>query len=180
MSLPGCKRRPAYLSIKLKISLPYVDRCFKECSSLRISKPYWSTRPVIGMALLTFRCYKKLSIISGTSAVIWSKTIFWPNGRYCYLRSTPFSRVYTTPRASSILKCFLKVVFCEAVQHRLRFRLDHLNCVKMAAFLFYLQSGKYRKVVLVVDDSHFFFVTNSLVKKKCWTVRCLDTTARFL
>jgi hypothetical protein len=33
-------------------------------------------------------------------------------------------------------------MFCEAVQHCLRFCLDHLGCVKMAAF----QLGKQRKV----------------------------------
>jgi hypothetical protein len=32
----------------------------------------------------------------------------------------------------------MKVVFCEGIQHRLRFCLDHINCVKMAAFPFYL------------------------------------------
>jgi hypothetical protein len=34
--------------------------------------------------------------------------------------------------------CILEVVFCEGVQHRLRFCLDHLHYVKMAAFEFYL------------------------------------------
>jgi hypothetical protein len=48
-----------------------------------------------------------------------------------------------------IFKCILEVVFCESVQHRLRFCLDHLSCVKMAAFQFYLQSGEQRKVVCV-------------------------------
>jgi hypothetical protein len=43
-------------------------------------------------------------------------------------------------------KCILEVVFFDGVQRRLRFCLDHLNCVKMAAFQFYLQSWKQRKV----------------------------------
>jgi hypothetical protein len=47
---------------------------------------------------------------------------------------------------SAIFKCILKVMFCEGVQHRLRFCLDHLSCVKIAAFQFYLQSGKGMKV----------------------------------
>jgi hypothetical protein len=36
----------------------------------------------------------------------------------------------------------LEVVFSEGVQHRLRFGLDHLIGVKMAAFQFYLQLVK--------------------------------------
>jgi hypothetical protein len=35
-----------------------------------------------------------------------------------------------------------------------RFCLDHLKFVQMAAFLFYLQSGKQRKVGRVGDNSH--------------------------
>jgi hypothetical protein len=54
-------------------------------------------------------------------------------------------------------KCILEVVFCESVQHRLRFCLDHLNCVKMAAFQFYLLSGKQRTVKWVGNDSHVVF-----------------------
>jgi hypothetical protein len=38
-------------------------------------------------------------------------------------------------------------VFCEDVQRRLRFCLSHLNCVKMSAFQFYLQSGKQKRRV---------------------------------
>jgi hypothetical protein len=50
-------------------------------------------------------------------------------------------------RASSISKFILEVVvFCEGVQCRLPFCLDHLNPAKMAASQFYLQSGKGRKV----------------------------------
>jgi hypothetical protein len=43
------------------------------------------------------------------------------------------------------------------VQHRLRFFIDHLSCVKMATFQFYLQSLKQRKVGWVGDDSHVDF-----------------------
>jgi hypothetical protein len=35
--------------------------------------------------------------------------------------------------------------------------LDHLSYVKMAAFQFYLQSGKQRKVGWVEDGSHIVF-----------------------
>jgi hypothetical protein len=50
-----------------------------------------------------------------------------------------------------------EVVFCEGVQHRLRFCLNQLSCVEIAAFQFYLQSGKQRKVRWVGDDSHVGF-----------------------
>jgi hypothetical protein len=39
-------------------------------------------------------------------------------------------------------KCILEVIFCEGVQYRLQFYIDDLNCVKMAEFQIYLQSGK--------------------------------------
>jgi hypothetical protein len=38
-------------------------------------------------------------------------------------------------------------------QHCLRFYVCYLNCVKMAAFHFYLQSGKQRKEDRVRDDT---------------------------
>jgi hypothetical protein len=44
------------------------------------------------------------------------------------------------------LKCILEVVFCEGVQHHLQFYRNHLDCVKMAALQFQLQSGKQKKV----------------------------------
>jgi hypothetical protein len=65
--------------------------------------------------------------------------------------------MYHSQHFCHFLKFILEVVFCEAVQHRLRFYLDHLSCVKTAAFQFYLQSGKQRKVGLVGDDSHVVF-----------------------
>jgi hypothetical protein len=36
-------------------------------------------------------------------------------------------------------------MFCEDVWHHLQFFLDHLNCVKIQAFQFYLQSGNKEK-----------------------------------
>jgi hypothetical protein len=48
-------------------------------------------------------------------------------------------------------------VFCEGFKHRLRFCLDHLNCVKMATFQVHLQSGKETKVGWVGIDSHVVF-----------------------
>jgi hypothetical protein len=55
---------------------------------------------------------------------------------------------------SSIFKRILEVVFCEGFQHYLRFCINHLDNVKMAALQFYTQSGKQRTVGWVVDDSH--------------------------
>jgi hypothetical protein len=78
--------------------------------------------------------YNESSIISGTGAAIWSKTNFGPTGHH-HLGSSPLPHGYTPFSALvSFFKCILEVVFCECVQHNMRFCLDHLNCVKMAAF----------------------------------------------
>jgi hypothetical protein len=42
-----------------------------------------------------------------------------------------------------LFKCILEVLFCDSVQHCLKFCLDRLNCFKMVA----IQLGKQRKVV---------------------------------
>jgi hypothetical protein len=63
------------------------------------------------------------------------------------LEVVPFRAYAPFPALLSFFKCNLEVVFCEGVQYRLRFYLDRHNCVKMAAFQFYLQSGKQKKVV---------------------------------
>jgi hypothetical protein len=70
-------------------------------------------------------------------------------------------------------------MFCEGLQHRLRFYLDHLNCVKIAAFQFYLQSGKQRKVGWEGDDNHVVFGLKFIAScgRKCETVCCRDATA---
>jgi hypothetical protein len=52
------------------------------------------------------------------------------------------------------------------VQHRLRSRLDHLSCVKMAAFQFYLQSKKQGKVGWVEAIVMLFLVKNVVVGKE--------------
>jgi hypothetical protein len=62
------------------------------------------------------------------------------------LEVVPFRAYAPFPVLSQIFKCILEVVFCEGVQHRLRFCLEHLNCVKMEDFQFYLQSRKKRNV----------------------------------
>jgi hypothetical protein len=68
-------------------------------------------------------------------------------------------------------------VFCEGVQHRLRFCLDHVSCVKMAAFQFYFQSGKQRREEWARDDSHVVSAKIPWWKRKCETVCCHDATA---
>jgi hypothetical protein len=58
-------------------------------------------------------------------------------------------------------------VFYEGVQHRLRFCLDHLKCVKIAAFQLYRQSGKQSRVD-GGQQSRWFGKKNSLVKNEVW------------
>jgi hypothetical protein len=48
-------------------------------------------------------------------------------------------------------------VSCENVQHRLRFCLNHLNCVKMEDFQFYPQSD--RQIKVTVNNNTFCFAT---------------------
>jgi hypothetical protein len=86
--------------------------------------------------------YKMASIISGAGAAVWTKTNFVPLGHHSP-RSSSLPLICTVPSDPDIFKCILEVSFCEGVQHRLRFYLDHLNFVKTAAF----QAGKKRKVL---------------------------------
>jgi hypothetical protein len=69
------------------------------------------------------------------------------------LKAVPFRMYAQFKVLLSFFKCTLKAMFCEGVQYCL----GHLNCVKLAAFQFYLQSGKQRKVGWVGDDSHVIF-----------------------
>jgi hypothetical protein len=89
--------------------------------------------------------YKEPSIISRTGTAIWSKTNFGPTGHH-HPQGSPIPHVCTVPSASATFKCILNVVFCEGGQHRLRFCLDHLGCVKMAALQFYLQQENREKL----------------------------------
>jgi hypothetical protein len=56
-------------------------------------------------------------------------------------------------------------VVYESVQHRLRFYLNQLNCVKMAAISFIFNRGN-RKVEWVGDDSHVIVGKKFMVKKE--------------
>jgi hypothetical protein len=85
-----------------------------------------------------------VSIIFGTGASIWTKRNFGLTGHH-HPPSSPLLNVCAVPSASAIFKCILEAMFCESVQYHLRFCLDHFNCVKMAAFQCYFQSGKQRK-----------------------------------
>jgi hypothetical protein len=73
------------------------------------------------------------------------------------LEVVPFRAYELFPMLLQFFKGLLEVVSCESVQHRLQFCLDHLSCVKMAAFKFYFQLGKPRKVRWMGDDSHIVF-----------------------
>jgi hypothetical protein len=78
-------------------------------------------------------------------------------------------------------KCILEVVFCESVLHCLRLCLDHISCVKIAAFQLYLQSGNQRKVGWVGDDSHVVFYQKFPGEKGSVSLVCCgDTTANSL
>jgi hypothetical protein len=67
-------------------------------------------------------------------------------------------------------------VFFEGVHLRVRFCLDHLSRVKMAAFQFYLQWGKQKKPQGIksgdwggcVITVMLLWYKNSLVKKEVW------------
>jgi hypothetical protein len=58
------------------------------------------------------------------------------------LRLVPF-HAYSSPFPGLLtcFKCILEVMLCEGVQHFL----DHLNCVRVEACQFYLQSGTQKK-----------------------------------
>jgi hypothetical protein len=79
------------------------------------------------------------------------KNNFGPSGDH-HLRSCPLSRVCTVPSPCAIFKCILGVV---------RFCLDHLYCVKMAAFQFNFQSGKQSK-------------SKSDWRNECWSYHNFD------
>jgi hypothetical protein len=81
------------------------------------------------------------------------------------LEAVEFREYAPFPALLQLFKRVLKVVFCEGVQHRLRFCLDHFNCVKMAAFQVYHQSGKQSKVEWVVTTVMLFLV-NSMAKRE--------------
>jgi hypothetical protein len=80
------------------------------------------------------------------------------------LEVVPFRACAPFPAPLPFFKCILEVVICEGVQHLLRFRLDHLNFVKMTAFQFYLKSRKRREVWWIGDHIHVAF--GHLVKKE--------------
>jgi hypothetical protein len=89
------------------------------------------------------------------------------------LEVVPFRAYAPFPALLSFFNCTLTVVFSESVQHRLRFFFDHLTSVSMAAFQFYLQSGKQKNVMWVGDNSHVFgetFPGNKESVRRCIVV----------
>jgi hypothetical protein len=87
------------------------------------------------------------------------------------LEAVTFRAYALLPPLLAFVKCTLEVVFCVF----LRFCLDQLNYVKMAALQFYLQSGKERKVGWFGTTVMLYLVKTSLLK--CEAVRCRNATA---
>ncbi len=93
------------------------------------------------------------------------------------LKVVAFHTYTSVPAILPFLKCILEAMFCEGVQHCLHFCLDHLNCVRLAAFQLHLQSKEQRKISgsqvrrvgLVEDDSDVVFgLKKSMVKREVW------------
>jgi hypothetical protein len=78
-------------------------------------------------------------IISVTGPTIWSKTKFAPTGHH-HLPSSRLPRVCFAPRASTIFKCILKVVFCECSAQ------PAILPPSSQLYQFYLHSRKQRNV----------------------------------
>jgi hypothetical protein len=119
-----------------------------------------------------FAVYKETPIISGTGAVIWPKTNLEPTDHHHPRSSLPC--VCIVPSVSAIFKCIQEVMFCEGVQRHLRFCLDHLSGVKMAAFQFYLHSKKQKSKV---DGERVMLFLVPWWKWKCETVHYRDSPA---
>jgi uncharacterized Fe-S radical SAM superfamily protein PflX len=62
------------------------------------------------------------------------------------LELVPSQAYAAFPAFLPFLKCTLEVVFCESIQHRLRFSLDQHICTKLATHQFHLQSEKQKKI----------------------------------
>jgi hypothetical protein len=87
--------------------------------------------------------YKYMTFIHN----FWDWSAIWPKSNLglqatITLKVGPFHAYAPFPVLMPFLECMQEVVFCEGVQHHLQFYLDHLNCAKMVAFQFYLQSQK--------------------------------------
>jgi hypothetical protein len=74
-------------------------------------------------------------------------------GQHHTLKIVTFHAYTPFPALLTFFKRILEVVFCEGVQHCL----DHLSCVRMTAFQFFLQSGKQGNVGWVGDECHDVF-----------------------
>jgi hypothetical protein len=79
------------------------------------------------------------------------------------------------PALLPIFKCIPEVVFCEGVQHRPRFCLYLLTCVKMAAFLPSIEEAEDSRVC-GGRQSCCFRSKIPWRKRRCKTVRCRDAT----
>jgi hypothetical protein len=86
------------------------------------------------------------------------------------LEVVPFCTYAPFPTLLPFLKCILKScsVGGGGVQHRLWFCIDHLNCVKTAAFQLYLRLWKQKKYGGWWTTVILFLVKSSLVKYEMW------------
>jgi hypothetical protein len=144
---------------------------FKEDRDFNTEAPWASSRCLVNWELwcvavapqtgtITEWCWRKINPVTSQTPTSWP----------------PSLHMYRSKRACHVPKCIPQRVFCEGVEHRLRFRLDELNCVKMAAFLCYIQSGKHRRVGRgqvvgggwVGDESHVLFGKKKFL---VWKVR---------
>jgi hypothetical protein len=78
----------------------------------------------------------------------------------------PFRVHVLFPALLTIFKSIMEDVFCDSVQHRLRFCLDHNTCVKTVAFQFILNWGNREKYAGWGMTVMLHLVKNSLVKKE--------------
>jgi hypothetical protein len=83
------------------------------------------------------------------------------------LEAVPFRTYAPFPALLPFFKCFLQVMFCEGVQHRLWFCLYHLSCQNGGLSVLYSFWGTEKSRVCGVQQS-CCFLSNSLVKKVVW------------
>jgi hypothetical protein len=80
---------------------------------------------------------KSLSTEELAVAAIWSKLTLSVLATIT-LEEAPFRAYVPIPALLKFFKCNLEGVLCMGIQHCLLLCLDHLNCVKMTAFQFFL------------------------------------------
>jgi hypothetical protein len=116
------------------------------------------------MLLKLMIIYIEPSIISGTAAALWSKTNLGPTSHH-HVQIRPLPCLCAVPSASGILKCVVEVVFCEGIQHSLRFCLDHLTVSKWRPFSLIFNQGNRENYSGWGTTVILFLLKNSLVER---------------